>query len=418
MRWRITAIVFLALAAAGAIELRVFAADQFKTVQTFVGSSTGQVSTQVDYAFSFYIGDDISLVSNPIKSNYFIASGVYTGSGTVNFKVNSQAGSSKTYTLPNVGSTPTPFQLIYKDPDNTINPTSAGLFNHTLNVTPSGLTLSGLGVVLETTYRYNPGACHDGTSQKIKTIETFVGDSASQVSSQVNKQFTLYIGDDLSGISTPIKSNFFTVGGVYTGSGTLQLMIDSDAATSKTYTLPNVGSTPTFFQLHYKDALPKINPPSSGSFTYTLNIIPSGVTISGLGAILTTTYRYKPPSCGGLPATGELTSVVFDATASAAYNSFVWKGTVNGGTGKVRFQLATSNSSSGPWNFKGGAGCSSSEWYDPGGPDTSVEITCGPAHHNNQRYFKYKVQLCSNSDCSTSGSFSPRVDDVIVNWSP
>jgi hypothetical protein len=418
MRWRIRIIILSALLAGGTLWFRVLAADQFRTIQTFVGGSTGQISGQVDYAFSLYIGDDIGLVTNPIKSNAFSVSGVYTGSGTINFKVDSSAASSKTFTFPNVGSTPTPFQILYKDPDNTISPTSAGLFNHTLNVTPSGITISGLGAILTTTYRYNQGACHDGTTQKIKTTMTFVGDSANQVSSPVDKQFVLYIGDDLSGVSNPIKSNFFTVGGVYTGSGTLQLMIDSDAASSKTFTLPNVGSTPTFFQVHYKDTVSKIDPPSSGAFTHTLNVTPSGITISGLGAILTTTYRYKPPSCGGLPPTGELTSAVFDATASAAYNSFVWKGTVNGGSGKVRFQLATSNSPSGPWNFRAGAGCGNGEWYDPGSPDVSVEISCGPEYHNNQRYFKYKVQLCSNSDCSTAGSFSPRVDDVIVNWSP
>lgn len=255
-------------------------------------------------------------------------------------------------------------------------------------------------------------------ADQIRTTTTFVGSTTSQVSSQVDYPFTLYIGDDLSGVVNPIKSNFFTVGGVYTGSGTLQLMIDSDAGTSRTYNLPNVGSTPTFFQVFYRDTAQKIDPPSSGAFTYTLNVIPSGITISGFGAILTTTYRYKPPTCGGLPATGELTSTVFDATASAAYNSFVWKGTVNGGSGKVRFQLATSNSSSGPWTFRGGSGCTNSEWYDPGGADTPVEVSCAPLHHNNQRYFKYKVQLCSNSDCSTGGSFSPTVTDVIVNWSP
>lgn len=418
MRWRIAGIISICLVIAGLLQFHVFASDQLRTIRTYVGTSTSQVSSQVDYAFSLYIGDDIGSVVGPMKSVVFAASGVYTGNGTINFKVDSSAASSKTFTLPNVGSTPTPFNILYKDPDSTVNPTNAGIYDYTLNVTPSGVTISGLGVILTTTYEYASGTCDDGTTEKIKTNTIFVGDSTSQVSSQVNKQYNLYIGDDLTGITTPIKSNFFTVGGVYTGNGTLQLQIDSDVATSKTFTLPNVGSTPTFFQVLYKDTVPKMNPPSNGTFPYTLNIIPSGVTISGLGAILTTTYRYKPPSCGGLPPTGEMTSVVFDTAASAAYNSFLWQGSVNAGTGRVRFQLATSNSSSGPWNFKAGTGCSNSEWYDPGGPDTPIEITCNADNHNNQRYFKYKVQICSNSDCSTAGSISPTVNDVIVNWSP
>lgn len=132
----------------------------------------------------------------------------------------------------------------------------------------------------------------------------------------------------------------------------------------------------------------------------------------------------------GLPPTGELTSVVFDTTGSASflptYNSFLWKGSV--GTGKVRFQLATSNCSNGAtnaptcstgtWTFIGGTLCTNADWYDGGSANTATEITCAPANHNNQRYFKYKIQLCSATDCTSSGATSPTVSDVVVNWSP
>jgi len=124
---------------------------------------------------------------------------------------------------------------------------------------------------------------------------------------------------------------------------------------------------------------------------------------------------------GGLPATGELTSVVFDTTGSAngpAYNSIMWKGTLNGGAGRVRFQFASADSADGPWNFIGGDTCSSGDWYDPGGPNMPAELKCAPQNHDNKRYFRYKVQLCSASDCSSSGTISPTVDDVIVSWSP
>jgi hypothetical protein len=132
--------------------------------------------------------------------------------------------------------------------------------------------------------------------------------------------------------------------------------------------------------------------------------------------------NFTTPATAGsaLPATGQLTSATFDSATSPAYNSILWKGTA--GTGKVQFQFATSNSSSGPWTYygspDGGVTCNSSSWYNTTGPDSPVEISCNPQQHNNQRFYRYKIQLCSNSDCSTSGTTSPVVTNVVVNWSP
>ena len=123
---------------------------------------------------------------------------------------------------------------------------------------------------------------------------------------------------------------------------------------------------------------------------------------------------------GGMPVSGTLTSSVFDTanSSSIGYNSIMWKGTL-GGEGKVRFQFASSSSSSGPWNFYGGSTCSSGDWFDPLGPDTPIEIKEGSGclgAWNNNRYFKYKVQLCSK-DCVDVGTSTPTVDSIIVNWS-
>lgn len=271
---------------------------------------------------------------------------------------------------------------------------------------------------------------------QIKSVDFFVGDSDTTVSSQVNRTFSIYIGDNISGVTNPIKSVYVSVSGVYTGSGTLQLQLDSDSATSRTYTLPNVGSTPTPFTILYKDPSGKISPTTSGSYSYTLNVIPSGVTIYGLGAKAKTTYRYKPPACGGMPIYGDLTSAVFETTGSAdgpAYNSIMWKGTP--GTGKIIFQFATSQCTNGATNYptcsvgtwasilRGGATCGTGDFYDTGvsptgGTDKPVKISCANDYHNNQRYFKYKIRICSNADCATSGTVSPIVTDVIVNWAP
>jgi len=121
-------------------------------------------------------------------------------------------------------------------------------------------------------------------------------------------------------------------------------------------------------------------------------------------------------------AMGTLTSIVFDTgVAGPAYNAILWKGTLPVGT-KVRFRLAASTNALGPWNdsdFVGsdGASCGSSYWYEPSGPDTPLKLGC-PSNLNGKRYFKYKVQLCSSTDCVTPGTETPVITDIILNWSP
>lgn len=146
----------------------------------------------------------------------------------------------------------------------------------------------------------------------------------------------------------------------------------------------------------------------------------------------TTNFNYsKYPIAvlgGGYLAIGELTSVVFDSgvTDGVAYNSVMWKGVLGSPSqnqGKVRIKIATSNSDVGPWDYRGpeGGGCSTlivgdSNWY-VANPNTPLEIGCFD-YHNNKKYFRYKVQICSSSDCSTPGNYTPEVQDVVMSWSP
>lgn len=144
----------------------------------------------------------------------------------------------------------------------------------------------------------------------------------------------------------------------------------------------------------------------------------------------TTAYTIKicatasGPGPASLPVAGTLTSSVFDTTASSSsvgYNSIMWKGSLGGvglNEGKVRFQLASSSSVTGPWNFYGGTTCGALDWFSTTGPEDPVELkgTSCISNWNNKRYFRYKIQVCSN-DCVISGANTPTVDDVIVNWS-
>lgn len=123
---------------------------------------------------------------------------------------------------------------------------------------------------------------------------------------------------------------------------------------------------------------------------------------------------------GGLPSTGDLISPTFDTYAvnGANFNWIKWSGTKPSGT-RVRLQIAVSDNSSGPWTYYGEAGgaCGTGLYYEPA-VDTSAEIQYCNATFNNKRYYRYKVQLCSNNDCATSGTQTPTVNDVVINWSP
>ncbi len=123
------------------------------------------------------------------------------------------------------------------------------------------------------------------------------------------------------------------------------------------------------------------------------------------------------------PLTAELTSSVFDTyiAGGAALNAVMWQGAQPSGT-NVKFQIASGNCSngktnppicddSGVWQYKGSAG-SSADYYAPSGPNVQVKIRT--QDHNNARYFRYKIFLESNSGRTQT----PRVDDVIVSWSP
>lgn len=143
------------------------------------------------------------------------------------------------------------------------------------------------------------------------------------------------------------------------------------------------------------------------------------------------TTAYTTKICATASATtnksigATITSSVYDTTASTSsvgYNSIMWKGTLGGAglnEGKVKFQLSASASSSGPWNYFGGSTCGALDWFDSLGPDKPIELkgfSCLSAW-NNKRYYRYKVQMCSN-DCVTAGLNTPTINNIIVNWSP
>ena len=105
-----------------------------------------------------------------------------------------------------------------------------------------------------------------------------------------------------------------------------------------------------------------------------------------------------------------LTSSILDTGVSggAGFNSLLWQGSLGSG-GTVKFQIAFSNSSTGPWTYYGPS--STSDYYQPN-PNVSIAFpTTGSSSPQNKRYIRYKVYL------STTGT-SPTINDIIINWSP
>jgi hypothetical protein len=115
-------------------------------------------------------------------------------------------------------------------------------------------------------------------------------------------------------------------------------------------------------------------------------------------------------------------SSVFDTqlTGGGVLQSIIWQGTQPSGT-SVDFQVATSSSSSGPWNFRGpgstslfyyGAECplAGTSLPDAAGPNKAI---CVDKNIGAARYVRYKVRLRSN----LLQTLTPTIEDVILIWS-
>jgi hypothetical protein len=108
---------------------------------------------------------------------------------------------------------------------------------------------------------------------------------------------------------------------------------------------------------------------------------------------------------------GTLDSITYDTgvAGGAQFNSIAWQGALGASGTSVQFQLAVSNASGGPWNFTGPDGTINT-YYTPSGPGISTKLNY--TLYNNYRYFRYRVTLVATP------TSTPRVDNVIVNWSP
>ena len=123
-------------------------------------------------------------------------------------------------------------------------------------------------------------------------------------------------------------------------------------------------------------------------------------------------YKVKT-SWSATAAIGTLLSSVFDTRVpgGAAFNSIMWRGSQPAGTA-VKFQFASTSTLPAILDPIGPGGTSNPTDTYPAARNTPVPLS--RLFHNNHRYFRYKIILQSDA----SRTFSPRVDDIIINWSP
>ena len=263
------------------------------------------------------------------------------------------------------------------------------------------------------------------------------------------KNFTFFVGDEAS----LIKGLFFEISGVSAdasgagGNNRIDISIDDSSFSlgrEKRFTM-NANGRQTPFKFIYDDPTDYIDGhiASIGRGTYgpyTLNIKALDAAVSLWSVRLIATYRHKPRGTGGgLPAIGYYESPIFNsmqtgetAGIKSGFHNLNWVET-NTGSQRVKFQIASCDSVTGStcndgggWSYKGPDG-STGTYY--GFYETNFSDYCSGSSgtyncrisfdHYNKRYFRYKITLCSASDCSSSGAApSPGVNKVILNWSP
>lgn len=394
-----------------------------KTVEYFIGQDSA-IETNAQISFPFFV--DIPESSIEIKSAAVEISGVsYNDAGNQIVNVDLQKdpdsqGAGMDYTLGG-SSKAKPFSLKYNALPVILSADFPGAKNYTLflkgaSETGNG-TFSVFSAKLVLTYNYSASG-----ESFLKTTKFFIGQEPGNTPDTIAaiKDFTVTITEK----SPVIKSVFIEASGIAKGSNIGVIDISAvdrgQPAVYDSYSL-DLGPAPSSarFLARHNASANIVSSSFPGDADYTLYLRGGGFSTNLWNAKLIITYKYSVIA-GNLPAKGELISSTFDTgiDGGAAYNSLMWKGSLNGGfAGQVGLQIAASDSNAGPWLFEGPDCTSGSIYITDAGAPISIETDCAP-NHNNKRYFRYKVIICSSVDCATSGSINPQVDEVAVNWSP
>lgn len=428
-----------------------------KTVEFFIGQDNAvRASGELVSLSSFTI--NVSEGSPVVKSAVIEINGVsYNDSGVnqtimADLQRNADLNGTEpayvfTYILGGTNGKPRPFTIKYNALENNLGIAGQGAMSDIIvsntnyiyklylkdTVASGTVNFSLASAKLILTYYNNSSA----GSNLLKTNKFFVvQETAGKTDGEeASKDFTITIPEQ----SPAIQSVFIEVSGSAkssgVGAGTVGVSVTDQGAlanyTNYSLDLGGAGNISRFIVRH--DASAVILGDSSVK-TYTLRLRGTGFSTNLWNAKAIVTYKYSV-NTGNLPAKGELISSTFDTWdgvephKGVAYNSLIWKGDLKGGqVGQVGLQLAASNcpngktnppdcNDAGVWSFEGPE-CNSGTSYTPAAnTPIPIEIACA-ASHNNKRYFRYKVIICSSANCIDSGSINPEVDEVVVNWGP
>ncbi len=138
--------------------------------------------------------------------------------------------------------------------------------------------------------------------------------------------------------------------------------------------------------------------------------------LPGGGGFCAGTNNYKTQTsthATGVATNAEFVSSIFDiGTDIGVFNTIGWQGAQPSGSA-VQFQIATATSSA---NLRGNMATifASSVWMatspSPASP-TKLSASLAGVPVENMRYIRYKAKLTGNSN-------SPRIDDIMIGWSP
>lgn len=409
-----------------------------KTVEFFIGQD-GTVRGNGEQ-FSFYF-NNINLSETPtVKSAIVEINGVsYNNSGNQTINVDLKQGilsadSGVDYVLG--GTTkPKPFTVKYDawqggagSIANIILPDT--IYDYTLYLKDTSaagsVSFSIASAKLILTYNYSVSGANF-----LKTNKFFISQekNLTPANSEIKRDFSITIPES----SPETRSVFVEVSGVAKGTGVnnnIQLSVVKEGLpVYNTYNIDlGILAASSKFIMGY-DMTSLIGPADFPIGNYSL-YVKNSFDAYLLNAKAVVTYKYSV-NIGNLPVKGELISSTFDTgiAEGAAYNSLMWKGDLNGGqVGQVGLQIAASNclngktnppscDDAGTWSFEGPQ-CNSATSYTPAANTTiPIEIACALSH-NNKRYFRYKVIICSSANCADSGSINPEVTEVVVNWGP
>jgi hypothetical protein len=251
--------------------------------------------------------------------------------------------------------------------------------------TPNSLNLSGFGWATSTAFYYK--LQFTSTATGLTPVVSGVGlspapsaPSSFTVGSPTTSTLSLAWAS-----STPNNGATISFYAIYRGISTSTM---SQIATTNTLTFMDSGlaaGTTYFYYVTAQDSVGNVSASSS---------VASGTTTANAGN-----------------GTGTLDSETLDTgvTSGAEINAVTWQGNQPSGT-MVGFQFAVSSSSSGPWNFAGPDGTSGTMYTGLAG----APIPLSNYSSLSGRYFRYRVILSTNS----TGTATPRVQGVDVNWSP